>query len=185
MDRFSKDIDIIDNELAGSTTSYSFCRCSDLSSTDSFDAFLNTSSSAIGTIVFISIILPRFLVAVGIVYVLYAMVTAFYRASARETKVRASKILSFHIFTGTHHQRLDVILRSSLYSHFSESLSGLATIRAYGEEGRFLKENRDWVDLENRAYWLTVTNQVCSSPSLAGLRKLLADPRGSDGLVYD
>ena len=98
MDRFSKDIDIIDNELAGSTTSYSFCRCSDLSSTDSFDAFLNTSSSAIGTIVFVSIILPRFLVAVGIVYVLYAMVTAFYRASARETKVRASKILGFDFY---------------------------------------------------------------------------------------
>jgi hypothetical protein len=51
-----------------------------------------------------------------------------------------------------------------LYSHFSESLSGIATIRAYREEDRFLKENRDWVDIENRAYWLTVTNQVCSFP---------------------
>lgn len=46
-----------------------------------------------------------------------------------------------------------------LYSHFSESLSGLATIRAYGETERFLEENRKRVDTENRAYWLTVTNQ--------------------------
>ena len=54
----------------------------------------------------------------------------------------------------------DAILRSSLYSHFSESLSGLATIRAYGEQERFLKDNQKRVDVENRAYWLTVTNQV-------------------------
>jgi ABC-type multidrug transport system fused ATPase/permease subunit len=56
-------------------------------------------------------------------------------------------------------QRLDAILRSSLYSHFSESLSGLATIRAYGEVQRFERDNKDRMDIENRAYWLTVTNQ--------------------------
>jgi ABC-type multidrug transport system fused ATPase/permease subunit len=108
----------------------------------------------------ISILLPWFLIALGIVFVLYAMAATFYRASARETKVRASRMLGV-MFTERRFQRLDAILRSSLYSHFSESLSGLATIRAYREEGRFLKENRDWVDVENRAYWLTVTNQVC------------------------
>jgi hypothetical protein len=47
-------------------------------------------------------------------------------------------------------QRLDAILRSSVYSHFSESLSGLATIRAYGEVERFEKDNVDRVDVENR-----------------------------------
>lgn len=45
---------------------------------------------------------------------------------------------------------LDAVLRSSLYSHFSESLSGLATIRAYGETERFRLENQDRVDVENR-----------------------------------
>ncbi|KAG6854376.1 hypothetical protein C0991_007367 [Blastosporella zonata] len=53
----------------------------------------------------------------------------------------------------------DAVLRSSLYSHFSESLSGLATIRAYGESERFRLDNEARVDVENRAYWLTVTNQ--------------------------
>jgi Flp pilus assembly CpaE family ATPase len=57
-------------------------------------------------------------------------------------------------------QRLDAVLRSSLYSHFSESLSGLATIRAYGETKRFQSDNERFVDVENRAYWLTVVNQV-------------------------
>ena len=45
---------------------------------------------------------------------------------------------------------VDALLRSSLYSHFSESLSGLATIRAYGEIDRFLLENQKRVDIENR-----------------------------------
>lgn len=52
------------------------------------------------------------------------------------------------------------MLRSSLYAHFSESLSGLATIRAYKESDRFKLDNEQRVDVENRAYWLTVTNQV-------------------------
>ncbi|KAH9068488.1 ABC transporter [Lactarius deliciosus] len=124
MNRFSKDIDTIDNVLV-----------------DSFRMLINAISSIIGAVVLISILLPWFLIVVAVVSVLYAMASAFYRASAREMK------------------RLDAILRSSLYSHFSETLSGIATIRAYGEEGRFVKENRDQVNIENRAYWMTLTNQ--------------------------
>ncbi|KAI0300742.1 ABC transporter [Russula brevipes] len=108
---------------------------------DSFRMFLNTFANIIGAVILISIVLPWFLIAVAIVCVLYVMAAAFYRASAREMK------------------RLDAILRSSLYSHFSESLSGIATIRAYKEEDRFFRENRDRVDMENRAYWMTVANQ--------------------------
>ncbi|WWC59914.1 uncharacterized protein I303_102476 [Kwoniella dejecticola CBS 10117] len=38
-------------------------------------------------------------------------------------------------------------------------LSGLATIRAYGETDRFIKDNAYYMDLENRAYLLSATNQ--------------------------
>ena len=51
------------------------------------------------------------------------------------------------------------MLRSLLYSHFSESLTGLPTIRSYGETERFLKDNQYYVDLEDRALFLTITNQ--------------------------
>ncbi len=68
------------------------------------------------------------------------------------------------------------MLRSLLYAHFSESLtgvcisdaggisdadylSGLPTIRCYGEIDRFNRENEFYIDLENRALLLTVTNQ--------------------------
>lgn len=55
--------------------------------------------------------------------------------------------------------RADNLLRSSLYSHFAESLSGLASIRAYGEVERFVTQNEKLIDIENRAYYLTVVNQ--------------------------
>lgn len=45
---------------------------------------------------------------------------------------------------------VDAVLRSTLYSHFSESLTGLATIRAYGESERFRLENEQRIDIENR-----------------------------------
>jgi ATP-binding cassette subfamily C (CFTR/MRP) protein 1 len=51
------------------------------------------------------------------------------------------------------------MLRSLLYAHFAESLSGLPTIRSYGEIDRFVADNQYYIDLENRALFLSVTNQ--------------------------
>lgn len=34
-----------------------------------------------------------------------------------------------------------------------------ATIRAYGEDGKFLKQNETFINVENRAYYLSVVNQ--------------------------
>ncbi|TFK40264.1 ABC transporter [Crucibulum laeve] len=124
MNRFSKDIDTVDNLLG-----------------DALRMFAGTMSSILGAIILISIVLPWFLIGVFVILIGYIYAATFYRASARELK------------------RLDAVLRSSLYSHFSESLSGLATIRAYGETNRFRLDNERRVDVENRAYWLTVTNQ--------------------------
>lgn len=47
-------------------------------------------------------------------------------------------------------KRMDSILRSLLYGHFSESLAGMSTIRAYGESQRFMTENARYMDLEDR-----------------------------------
>jgi ATP-binding cassette, subfamily C (CFTR/MRP), member 1 len=82
---------------------------------------------------------------VVVIVVGYSYFAAYYLESSREMK------------------RLDSALRSLLYSHFAESLSGLATIRAYGETERFIRDDRYFIDLENRALFLTITNQVCIS----------------------
>ena len=56
-------------------------------------------------------------------------------------------------------KRLEAILRSHVYAHFGESLNGLTTIRAYGMQEAFSRINEDFVDVMNRAYFLTITNQ--------------------------
>ncbi|KAF9223499.1 ABC transporter [Gyrodon lividus] len=107
---------------------------------DSLRMLTATASQIIGAIILISVVLPWFLLVVFFVSLCYFYAALFYRGSARELKVYAA-------------------LRSSLYAHFSETLSGLTTIRAYGEVERFRDENIELVDIENRAYWLTITNQ--------------------------
>ena len=99
---------------------------------ESLRMFLMTFSNIVGPIILIAVIIPWFLIAVAAAMIVYCAFVFYYRASARELK------------------RLDAILRSSLYAHFSESLAGLATIRAYGETGRFRKENEDRVNIQNR-----------------------------------
>ncbi|KAG9315260.1 ABC transporter [Chiua virens] len=101
----------------------------------------NTICNIIGAIILVSVILPWFSLVVLFLLVCYLYLATFYRASARELKVWYA------------------ILRGSLYTHFSESLSGLSTISAYNETERFKKENVELVDIENRAYWLTIANQ--------------------------
>ncbi|KAF5327366.1 hypothetical protein D9619_004466 [Psilocybe cf. subviscida] len=100
-----------------------------------------TVSSVLGSVIIITVIEHYFIIVAIVVACGYQYFASFYRASAREVK------------------RLDAMLRSLLYSHLSESLTGLSTLRTYGEIPRFLKENEYYIDLENRALVLTVTNQ--------------------------
>ncbi|PCH42435.1 nucleoside triphosphate hydrolase protein [Wolfiporia cocos MD-104 SS10] len=100
-----------------------------------------TVASVVGSIVIITVLEYYFIIAVVCIAFCYSYYSSFYRSSARELK------------------RIDAMLRSILYAHFAESLSGLSTIRSYGEINRFLKDNEYYVDLEDRAAFLTVTNQ--------------------------
>lgn len=117
------------------------CRSIDNTLNDSMRMALATLASITGSVILIAIVSQYFLIAMaGIVFIIWQL-ARFYRVSARDIK------------------RLDNLLRSALYAHFSESLSGLATIRAYGVKDKFLRQSSYLVDLENRAYLLTVINQ--------------------------
>ncbi|KAB5592292.1 ABC transporter C family [Ceratobasidium theobromae] len=108
----------------------------DNSLSDSLRMFIFTISSVVTSVVIITILEYYFVVIAIVILLLYQYFAAFYRASARELK------------------RIDANLRGLLYSHLSESLTGLATIRAYGEVDHFLKDNKYYIDLENRALFL-------------------------------
>ena len=70
IDRPSADIDTIDNMLG-----------------DGMRMFVATFANILGAIILIAIVLPWFLIAVGVVSVAYIWAAIFYRASARELKV--------------------------------------------------------------------------------------------------
>lgn len=67
-------------------------------------------ASVAGSIILIAILEVYFLAVVVAVIILYGYFAMFYQASARELK------------------RIDSLLRSIHYAHFSESLTGLPTI---------------------------------------------------------
>nr|GAT42790.1 ABC protein [Mycena chlorophos] len=108
-----------------------------------------------GSIVVITIFEQYFLIAVVVMCFAFWYFLQFYKASAIEMK------------------RLDSMLRSLLYAHLSESLTGLSTIRSYGEIDKFVRDNKFYIDLENRALFLTVTNQRWLAVRLDALGSIL------------
>ncbi|KAF9169153.1 hypothetical protein BGX21_010914 [Mortierella sp. AD011] len=108
---------------------------------ESYRMFTGTASIVVSTFILISVIFPYFLIPLVPMLIFYYYAAIYYRSSSREIK------------------RIDSILRSSLYAHFAETLSGLATIRAYREQERFIERNAYFIDLENRAYFMSYSIQ--------------------------
>ncbi|CDR88146.1 related to ATP-binding cassette transporter protein [Sporisorium scitamineum] len=116
---------------------------------------IGTVVQVVGSIVLIAILTPYFLIPVAVILVLYFWIAAYYRSTARELR------------------RIDAGLRSSMHEHFSESLHGLVTIRAFGHVDEFVAENCRRIDKQNRAYWLAQTCQRWLSLRLDFLGSLL------------
>merc|ERR1719253_329560 len=50
-------------------------------------------------------------------------------------------------------KRLESVAKSPIFAHFSETLNGVSTIRAFGAEAQFLATSRDLNDSFSRAYF--------------------------------
>jgi ABC-type multidrug transport system fused ATPase/permease subunit len=89
-----------------------------------------------------AVVTPWFLIAAVPICIVYFVTQRFYRCSAREL------------------QRLDSITRSPILSHFSETLGGLITIRAFGHQRRFQSLLFSMVDAHTSAFLiLNTTNR--------------------------
>ena len=68
-------------------------------------------------------------------------------------------------------KRLESVTRSPIYSHFSETLNGVFTIRAYGATDRFISDSNHIVDTNQRCYfpsfianrWLALRLEICGN----------------------
>ncbi|KAG6889349.1 hypothetical protein C0992_005577 [Termitomyces sp. T32_za158] len=103
--------------------------------------FLSTFASVLGTIGLVFYTFPLLGILFAPLTILYYICSVFYRRTSVETK------------------RLDSILRSVLYGSYSETLTGLSTIRAYGGQKSSIVHAENGVDLENRAYYMTISIQ--------------------------
>ncbi|KAF9109707.1 hypothetical protein BGX27_007282 [Mortierella sp. AM989] len=79
---------------------------------------------------------PYLILAIVPMAVVYYGSSIYYRSTSREIK------------------RLDSTLRSVLYAHFTESLSGMGTLRAYNQVELAIAVNQHKLDLSDRAYYL-------------------------------
>lgn len=77
----------------------------------------------------------------------------------------------YYLKTSRELRRLDSVSRSPIFANFQESLNGVLTIRAYGQEDRFKHLNRGRIDKNLRAYhpsinanrWLAVRLEFLGS----------------------
>ena len=104
--------------------------------------FLQGLFNGFSIVLLISIITPGFLIAGAFLTSIYFCIGMFYVNSSRDLK------------------RLESVQRSPLYQQFGETLSGITTIRAYGDEDRFIRENAAKVNTYNRPFiYLWSTNR--------------------------
>ncbi|KAG0372632.1 Multidrug resistance-associated protein 1, partial [Mortierella sp. AD032] len=92
-------------------------------------------TTVLGTIVVIATTTPIFLVIVPPLMILYMIIQAYYIRSSRALK------------------RIDSVSKSPIYQHFSETLSGVTTIRALGANERFIADNAAKADVAANAYY--------------------------------
>ncbi|ROW08944.1 hypothetical protein VMCG_02716 [Cytospora schulzeri] len=117
MNRFSKDLEGIDQEVAPVAIGVMTC-----------------ALGIIVTVVLIASVTPMFLVAGFFITAAYFFLGKFYLASSRDLK------------------RLESVQRSPLFQQFGETLSGVTTIRAYGDERRFVRENLQKINAQLRPF---------------------------------
>lgn len=117
MNRFSKDLEVIDQEVAPIAV-----------------GVLGCLATVVCIVVLISVITPKFLIAALFISITYFAIGKFYLSSSTDLK------------------RLESVQRSPLYQQFGETLSGVTTIRAYGDEKRFIRDNQSRVDTHHRPF---------------------------------
>ncbi|EAL66783.1 ABC transporter C family protein [Dictyostelium discoideum AX4] len=117
INRFTRDLDIIDNLIATSIAQ-----------------FFTLMLSVLATLILISIIVPWLLIPLAPICILFFILQYFYRYTSRGL------------------QRIEAITRSPIFNHFSETLNGVVSIRAYKKQQENILKNQKRLDDNNNCY---------------------------------
>ncbi|KAL2176452.1 uncharacterized protein P884DRAFT_203184 [Thermothelomyces heterothallicus CBS 202.75] len=117
MNRFSKDLEAVDQEVAPIAIGVMTC-----------------ALGIMVTIMLIAYVTPMFLIAGVFIAIAYVFLGQFYLHASRDLK------------------RLESVERSPLFQQFGETLSGVTTIRAYGDERRFIRDNLARINTQLRPF---------------------------------
>ncbi|KAG0301922.1 hypothetical protein BGZ98_007943 [Dissophora globulifera] len=112
---------------------------------------LTCGTSVLGTIIVIATSTPIFLALFPPLTIIYVLVQNFYIRSSRSLK------------------RIDSVSKSPIYQHFSETLSGVTTIRALAANERFIAENAAKTNVSANAYFSWVISNRWLQIRLEGL----------------
>lgn len=98
--------------------------------------YLGTMGKVISTLLYICVVTPFFL--------LFLFPILYYYYRAQQYFIKTSRELT----------RLDSLSRSPIYALFAETLDGLSTIRAFGDEARLTAKSNKLLDSNQQAYFL-------------------------------
>ena len=131
--------------------------------------------AVISTFLIISYTTPLFLIPIAVVMCCYYFVQRIYVATSRQLK------------------RLESVTKSPIFSHFGETLNGVATIRAFSLQSDFIKRSERLVDDNQKANypaivanrWLAVRLEMVGNLIIfcSALLAVLGKDNLSPGLV--
>ncbi|KAK4692035.1 hypothetical protein P7C71_g5091, partial [Lecanoromycetidae sp. Uapishka_2] len=128
--------------------------------TDAMRMYFFTLAMITSVFILIIVYFHYFAIALGPLFLMFLFSASYYRSSAREIK------------------RHESVLRSGVFSRFSEAVSGTSSIRAYGLKDQFIVGIKKEVDQMNSAYYLTFSNQRWLSVRLDAIGNLLVFTTG-------
>ncbi|KAG0045022.1 hypothetical protein BGZ83_009725 [Gryganskiella cystojenkinii] len=111
--------------------------------------------AVMGGLLVITVTTPLFLVIVPPIFIIYIFLQSYYIASSRAFK------------------RIESISKSPMYQHFSETLSGVSTIRAMGCNERFIVENATKADQASNAHFVWAVGNRWLNVRLEGIASVI------------
>ncbi|KAJ1947623.1 hypothetical protein GGF37_000206, partial [Kickxella alabastrina] len=147
----------------------------DQSLNSSLAIFLTEVIASLAILIVIAVITPAFTLGAIVVAIIYWIIGVLYLATSREIK------------------RFESVTKSPIYTQFDETINGVSTIRAYGQESRFRMANYTKVDDNNRPFiymwganrWLSIRVDLAGAlvSFMAGLLALTTTGRMDAGLA--